>query len=108
MSIRIMTIVWQLDLSSSDKIVLLALADNASDEGICWPSIATISKKCSVTERTVQRSIGRLVSSGHVTRNEVYGKGCKYNIHPRHSVTPDTVSPHPRHSVTQTINNRQY
>ena len=46
MSIRLMTLVWDMEqLNPTDTLVLLALADNASDEGNCFPSIGTIAKK---------------------------------------------------------------
>ncbi|MBK6707558.1 MAG: helix-turn-helix domain-containing protein [Sphingomonadales bacterium] len=44
MSIQIMTVVWELDLPDSEKLALLALADNANDEGYCWPSMATLAR----------------------------------------------------------------
>jgi len=96
MSIRIMTAVWDIQLPDSEKIVLLALADNASDEGLCWPSIATICRKTCKSERTVQGCIGRLVAAGHLSRDEVAGKGCKYIVHPRRDCTPaETAPPQP-------------
>jgi Helix-turn-helix domain len=116
MSIKIMSLIWDNAYQSTDKLVFLALADCANDEGIAWPSIATIARKTGVSERTVQRSIRVGEVSGLIRRTEVKGKGCRYTLTPRHSVTPDkvspatnetetpdTVSPHPRHSVTQTV-----
>ena len=88
-----MSAVWDLRLSSTEKLVLLALADCANDEGECWPSIATIGKKACIGERSVQRSIQALKDAGHLSRQEVPGRGCRYRLHPRHSVTPATVSP---------------
>jgi hypothetical protein len=67
MSIKLMTLAWQVALKHGDKLVLLALADNANDEGLCWPSIATIGRKCGMGECTVQRVIGRLAGAGHVS-----------------------------------------
>lgn len=110
MSIRIMTAVWErTDLSSTQKLVLLALADWANDEGLCWPSINRLAVKASMAGRSIQRIIRELEEAGFVCRDEVTGKGNKYWIlspltdcHPRHSVipplteshpTPDTVSP---------------
>lgn len=93
MSVRVMTLVWAIDLPDSEKIVLLALADCANDEGHCWPSMRTLAKKCSKTDRTVQAAIKALVDSGHLTRREVPGKGCNYTVHPRNSFTPETASP---------------
>lgn len=93
MSIRVMSSVWELSLSSTEKLVLLALADCANDEGECWPSIATIGRKAGIGERSVQRSIQSLKDAGHLSRREVPGRGCRYTIHPRHSATPATVAP---------------
>lgn len=95
-----MSQVWQLELPDSEKIVLLALADCANDEGGCWPSMATLAKKCSKTDRTVQAAIKALVAAGHLTRNEVIGKGCNYLVHPRTDCTPEEISPPKR--ATQT------
>lgn len=95
-----MSAVWELDLTPVEKLVLLALADCANDEGLAWPSIATIRRKANVGERTVQRSIRSLEIQGILTRKEVIGKGCKYTIHPRHSGTPATKSPPPQSAQT--------
>lgn len=88
-----MTVVWELDLPDSEKLALLALADNANDEGYCWPSMATLARKCTKSDRTVQRSIQSLEEKGHLTREERPGRGVLYRIHPRQDVTPDKVSP---------------
>lgn len=104
MSVRVMSAVWGLDLPDSDKIVLLALADCANDEGGCWPSMKTLAAKCSKTDRTIQASIKSLVANGHLTRDEVVGKGCFYTVHPvtgrakncdphRRLRTPEAASP---------------
>lgn len=93
MSVRVMTDVWAIDLPDSQKIVLLALADCANDEGHCWPSMATLSKKCSKGERTVQGVIKELVKAGHLTRKEVLGKGCNYYVHPRRDCAPAENTP---------------
>ena len=92
MSIRIMSDIWEMSFPPTDKLVFLALADCANDEGLAWPSIATIARKSGVSERTVQRSIRVGELAGLIRREEVKGKGCKYHFNPRHSVTPDKVS----------------
>lgn len=91
MSVRVMSLVWSLDLPDSQKIVLLALADCANDEGHCWPSMATLAKKCSKGERTVQGVIKQLCDAGHITRKENPGKGCNYYLHP--GATPAAAAP---------------
>ena len=39
----------------------MALADTADDQGVCWPSVSTLAKKCTVSTRTVQRSLRLLI-----------------------------------------------
>jgi hypothetical protein len=116
MSVRVMSQVWEIDIPAKDKLVLLALADCASDEGLAWPSIATLARKCSRDERTVQRNLRELESAGHITREEVAGRGCRYRVHPRQNATPGKMSPvtkttktpgkmppHPRQNATQSV-----
>jgi DNA-binding Lrp family transcriptional regulator len=93
MSIRIMSAIWEIPLPPTEKLVLLALADAANDEGLCWPSIATIARKSGFSERSVQRSIRAAEGMGLITREEVIGKGCKYRLIPRQSGTGDRVAP---------------
>lgn len=93
MSIKLMTAVWDIVLPASDKLVLLALADCANDEGGCWPSMATLVKKCSKGERTVQAAIKSLADAGHITRDERPGKGCFYTVHPRNNCAPAKSAP---------------
>lgn len=100
MSVRVMSLVWAMDLPDSEKIVLLALADCANDEGHCWPGMATLTKKCSKSDRTIQAAIRTLCAKGHLTRREVLGKGCNYTVHPivrladpRSGCTPEEPSP---------------
>jgi hypothetical protein len=103
MSIKLMTAVWaREDLSSTQKLVLLSLADWANDEGLCWPSIDRLAIKTSMAGRSVQRIIRDLESMGFVRRDEVLGKGNRYWIsipltecHPCHSVTPPLTDSHP-------------
>lgn len=48
------------DLGSSEKLVMLSLADNANDDGVCFPSISTLQKKTSLTRPTVCKVIKNL------------------------------------------------
>lgn len=54
MSIKLMSDVWRHSQhSKSALIILLALADQAQDDGFCWPSIDKLAKKARVSRRTV-------------------------------------------------------
>ena len=78
MSIKWMNQVWQMPtLKGSRRLLLLALADNANDAGVCWPSVATLAKKCNVSERTIHKFLAEmepvyLVRSSRSGRSTVY------------------------------------
>lgn len=58
MSIKIMSQVWEsAQVSGSDLLVLLSLADHCNDLGECYPSIARLAKKCRLSERSVQYAL---------------------------------------------------
>ncbi|CAI1846694.1 helix-turn-helix domain-containing protein [Serratia fonticola] len=48
------------------KLVLIKLADNANDQGECWPSVPYIAEQCEVSERSVQNHIQQLVKDGFI------------------------------------------
>jgi DNA-binding transcriptional regulator YhcF (GntR family) len=54
-------------LPTVEKMVLLVIADHASDDGTeAWPSQATIAAKASISIRTVQRAVNSLVAAGYL------------------------------------------
>jgi len=54
------------DLPSNEKLVMLALADNANNEGICYPSLSTLQRKTSLSRPTVSKIIKRLTEKRFV------------------------------------------
>lgn len=98
-----MTAVWPLRLCAFDKLVLLALADICDDEGQCYPAMRTLTEKCGMDERTVQRSLKRLQEGGYIDRQMRDGRSTIYyvtpeppsNRHPRLIDTPVSLSPTP-------------
>lgn len=77
-----MALVWEIDLPPGDKLVLLALADCANDEGRCWPGRASLCAKTGKCMRALQESLRALDKAGHITRVENPGKGMLYTVHP--------------------------
>jgi hypothetical protein len=82
MSVGIMTAAWTVDLHPGDKLVLLALADCANDEGHCWPGLASLCRKTGKCKRSLQEALRVLDKAGHITRIENPGKGMNYTVHP--------------------------
>ena len=57
--------VWTSDLpTTTHKLVLLAFADNADNEGLCWPSMRLIAWKTGLSLRQTSRIVGDLIASG--------------------------------------------
>jgi len=84
----------------------------ANDEGHAWPSVRSLEARTGLSDRTIQRSLAKLVEEGLVVRNERAGRSTVYQVLPglgeavtatverpkspkqgRQAVTPDTVSP---------------
>src|SRR5690606_12548733 len=83
MSLAWMSRVWASERPrrSSHRLLLLALADNANDEGFCWPSIATLCRKCATADRrTVLRQIDWLEGEGFVEREKRPGRSTVYHL----------------------------
>ena len=78
-----MSAAWAVQIPAGDKLVLLALADCANDEGKCWPGIRSLCLKTGKAERSLQGSIKALCAAGHLSREELPGKGCIYTVHPQ-------------------------
>lgn len=98
-----MSAVWERDdLTSTQKLVLLALADWANDEGLCWPSIDRVALKASLTSRGVQKTIRALEEMQFLRKEEIKGRVNKYwvslptnDVHPRTTFTPPVSQVHP-------------
>jgi hypothetical protein len=67
MSIRMMTLVWdQSQHKGSELLLLLAIADNANDQGVAYPSVRTLAKKTRLSRRNVQYLINKVEQSGEL------------------------------------------
>jgi hypothetical protein len=79
----VMSACWPLQMPPTSKAVLMSLADNANDQGECWPSISTISERTCFSERAVQNAIHWLEANGALLADRSNGR------HTRYAVTPD-------------------
>lgn len=131
MSTVIMSACWPLQgMTATQKAVLISLADNANDEGVCWPSVSNISLRTCLSERAVQGAIKWLCAAGALATSDRTGRSTVYTVtpeayappqelHPRSKCTPAdgagsppqqvhptpaNAAPHPRSSCTQNRN----
>ncbi|QMR74410.1 conserved phage C-terminal domain-containing protein [Enterobacter sp. RHBSTW-00175] len=74
MSTKLTGYVWDACASSGMKLssvaIMARLADFSSDEGVSWPSIATIARQIGAGESTVRTAIGQLEKDGWLTRQQ--------------------------------------
>lgn len=93
MSIKLMSAAWELPIGSTEKMVLMCLCDHANDDGTCWPSVATISRKTSKSDRTVQAALGWLEKNSYFVRDMRSGVSPIYHLDPRRICTPAESAP---------------
>ncbi len=93
---------WQQALKPVPKLVLMALADAADDQGICWPSVATLASKVGVSTRTVRRVMHELISGELLSTEQRYRSdgSCSSNRYRLQLVGGDKLSPAPDASDT--------
>ncbi|MDU5815176.1 MAG: helix-turn-helix domain-containing protein [Staphylococcus sp.] len=67
------------------KLVLLKLADNANDDGVCFPSYQYIADKCEMSKRSAISHIDDLIKMGFVTKKARKNKdGSSANLYLLH------------------------
>lgn len=94
MSIKAMTWAFGLPLEPRAKIALLAIADNARDDGVAWPSRDLIAEKSSQSRATINRRLKILSEIGVLGIHERYredGSQTTDEIRLDLNLTPDDV-----------------
>lgn len=93
MSNYILTQAWDADCKPTEKFVLVALADQANDDGVCWPSVSSIEKRTGFSERAVRNAIQSLSKKGYLTVKKRQGRSTIFVVHPGTSCTPALDAP---------------
>lgn len=89
-----MTAAFKAHLNHTHKFVLVALCDNANDQGECYPSVSMLCEKTSLSDRAVQKSIAFLVDAKFIKRDIRNGRSTYYYIaDPRTWFTPEQDTP---------------
>ena len=84
------------------KLVLIKLADNASDVGECWPSYQHIADQCEISKRSVMNHITALCDAG-LLRKEIRKGGPKGNSSNVYFLTLEGGGAPPTSGVVQQI-----
>lgn len=84
-------------MRGNERLVALALADNADDHGRCWPSVARIATKARVSRATVKRAtqhmrtLGELEVTDRGRHSNLYRFTCGLNLTPQDVAESDVV-----------------
>ncbi|PZT22697.1 hypothetical protein A7X88_02780 [Stenotrophomonas maltophilia] len=83
MSTIIMSQCWPLQgLSVTQKAVLISLADQANDDGVCWPAVGTIAARCCMSARAVRTAMDHLEAVGLLIRDRRFNSSTVYKVTP--------------------------
>lgn len=83
MSTIIMSQCWPLQgLSVTQKAVLISLADQANDDGVCWPAVGTIAARCCMSARAVRSAMDHLEAVGLLARDRRFNSSTVYKVTP--------------------------
>lgn len=96
MSVHLSSRVWKdQSTTGNERLLLLALADMSNDEGVCWPSIATLRERINVqTDRAVQKLLAGLEESGWIAREIRPSRSTVYRL-----LIPENPARQPRPTV---------
>lgn len=76
MSITVATRVWKNSRQRGTmKLLLLALAEFANNDGVCWPSVGKLANYINETERNTRLLIRRLINEGELVTVPGGGRG---------------------------------
>lgn len=90
MSVRIMSAIWESGpADQAECMLLLALADMADDDGICWPAMATVADRARMSERNARRVVRRLEDAGWLVTD---GQRGRHNTNRYRVTKPDEMS----------------
>jgi hypothetical protein len=79
-------------MTPAQKSILISLADNANDEGVCWPSVGKISMRTCLSERAVRNGLRWLESVNLISSAQRYGRSTYYTITPA-AYAPGSICP---------------
>lgn len=121
MSVEALSWAFQQDIKpAAKKLVLLALANRADEDGFCFPGYKRLAEQCSLSRRAVIDHISSLIEDGVIEKDArtrengsdtsnlyklAYGVGCKSRTPPGANPAPPECKPCT--PIYEHINNKQ-
>ena len=83
-------------ITSTQKLVLLALADMANDHDECWPSTAALADDCCMSERAARYALAELEARGVIAGQHGRGRATRWCLKIGTTPAPraDVAAPH--------------
>lgn len=108
MSYRALNWAWEADLPTSQKFVLVALADMADEHESCFPGQERLGRMIGATDRTVRAALVKLEESGLISRTQRRGAdgmrtSDRYVLHTNRKILPVVESPEADDDLTGNI-----
>ena len=104
MSLDVLTAIWRdPPCKGGDLLCLLAIADNADENGFAWPSMETIARKAAMSARGARKCIGNLADAGLIS---VEIGGGRYNSNSYQITTNGVGERSQRNNPEQSSRNR--
>ncbi len=101
MSIKFLNHCWHLPhISPTQKLVLISLADQANDAGVCWPAVANIQNRTNLSRRTVQYAIKALSEKGYLVIHRRGNNSNWYDLSPVFNFSASEPEPDPTPTPT--------
>lgn len=96
MSNFVLSACWRVTgITPAQKLVLISLADQANDDGLCWPSVKTIEQRTCLCERAVRKSLADLAAAGFLVMNKREGRSTYYTLTPALNAPLHNMHPAP-------------
>jgi hypothetical protein len=98
-SFKVTNWVWSRSESRNGaRLVMLALADRADDNGYCWPSIDDLAERTKLSPRAVQKAIAALAELGELDVENGGGRhrSNRYRIVPKPRTSDGVTGEEPR------------
>lgn len=73
MSRRLESIVWDLEMPSAQKLLLLSLVDQGNDAGHCYPTYKTLERRCGFSRSSLFATLAKLEGEGWLSREQIEG-----------------------------------
>jgi len=92
MSVKLMSLVQDVKLPAAQKLLLLALCDQANDDGEnIMPDLTKLVRVSGLSPRQVHIALGALQKRGHVTGARLAGSLSQYRVTPKPTIKPEPL-----------------